>query len=130
MKPPQRIGRYLVFDAFARGGMASVHYGRITGPVGFSRVVAIKRHHPPFAKEPEFVSMIIDEARLAGRIRHPNVVPVLDVVAIPGELLLVMEYIAGLSLGALWQTSIERGRPMPPTIVSSILAGALQGLHA
>src|SRR5262245_33590448 len=130
MKPPQRIGRYLLFDAFARGGMGSVHLGRITGPVGFSRVVAIKRHHPPIAKQPEFVSMIIDEARLAGRIRHPNVVPVLDVVALPGELLLVMEYVAGASLASLWQAAIEAEASIPPKIAAAILAGALVGLHA
>ena len=84
MPAPRRIGRYLLFEAFARGGMGSVHFGRVQGPVGFSRVVAIKRHHPHVAKEPEFVAMLIDEARLAGRVRHPNVVPVIDVVSMPG----------------------------------------------
>ena len=66
----------------ASGGMATVHFGRLLGPVGFSRTVAIKRLHPQFAKDPEFVAMFLDEARLAARIRHPNVVPTLDVVAL------------------------------------------------
>ena len=65
----------------ASGGMATVHIGRLLGPVGFSRTVAIKRLHPQFSADPEFVSMFLDEARLAARIRHPNVVATLDVVA-------------------------------------------------
>ena len=70
----QIIGRYALFDEIAAGGMATVHIGRLLGPVGFSRTVAIKRLHPQFAKDPEFVSMFVDEARVAARIRHPNVV--------------------------------------------------------
>jgi serine/threonine-protein kinase len=130
MSEPNKIGRYLVFEAFARGGMGSVHFGRVLGPVGFSRVVAIKRHHPPVAKEPEFVAMLIDEARLAGRVRHPNVVPVIDVVSLPGELLLVMDYVEGLSLARLWLAAEEHGERVPVRIASSVLVGALQGLHA
>ena len=71
---PQLIGRYALFDEIASGGMASVHLGRLLGPVGFSRVVAIKRMHAHFAKEAEFVWMFVDEARIAARVRHPNVV--------------------------------------------------------
>src|SRR6187200_559261 len=92
---PRVIGRYALFGEIAAGGMATVHVGRLVGPVGFSRTVAIKRLHPQFAKDPEFVAMFLDEARLAARVRHPNVVPVHDVVALEGELFLVMEYVAG-----------------------------------
>jgi len=79
--PPRMLGRYALYEKIASGGMASVHIGRLLGPVGFSRTVAIKRLHPQFAKDPEFAAMFLDEARLAARVRHPNVVPVLDVVA-------------------------------------------------
>src|SRR5687767_796394 len=77
---PRTVGRYVLYGELAAGGMATVHFGRLSGPVGFSRTVAIKRLHPHFAKDPEFVTMFLDEARLCGRIRHPNVVPTLDVV--------------------------------------------------
>ena len=59
----------------ASGGMATVHLGGCSAPAGFARTVAIKRLHPQFAKDPEFVAMFLDEARLAARIAHPNVVP-------------------------------------------------------
>ena len=83
---PRQVGRYVLFGELAAGGMATVHFGRLAGPVGFSRTVAIKRLHPQFAKDPEFVTMFLDEARLCGRIRHPNVVPTLDVVSLQGEI--------------------------------------------
>ena len=124
------VGRYILFGEIAAGGMATVHFGRLNGPVGFSRTVAIKRLHPQFAKDPEFVTMFLDEARLAGRIRHPNVVPTLDVVATEGEIFLVMEYVQGESLARLTRALRTRGAGVPPDIAVTILAGMLHGLHA
>src|SRR5205823_5990943 len=95
------VGRYILHGELASGGMATVHFGRLRGPVGFSRTVAIKRLHPQFAKDPEFVAMFLDEARLAARVRHPNVVHTLDVVSKQDEIFLVMEYVAGESLSRL-----------------------------
>jgi serine/threonine-protein kinase len=110
--------------------MATVHLGRLLGPVGFSRTVAIKRLHAQFAADPEFVSMFLDEARLAARIRHPNVVPTLDVVATGGELFLVMEYVPGESIARLARTLREHNQTLPTRILSAIMAGVLHGLHA
>ena len=110
--------------------MASVHIGRLLGPVEFSRTVAIKRLHPQFARDPEFVAMFLDEARLAARIRHPNVASTLDVVATQGELFLVMEYIQGESLAQLARISNEVGKPVPHDIVRTVMSGVLHGLHA
>ena len=70
------IGRYLLHGVIASGGMATVHVGRLLGAAGFSRTVAIKRLHRHFAADPYFLSMLLDEARIAGRIRHPNAVPI------------------------------------------------------
>src|SRR5512134_2989999 len=92
------IGRYALDAPFARGGMATVHFGRLLGAAGFTKVVAVKRLFPHLAEDPEFSAMLVDEARLAGRIQHPNVAATLDVVSDDGELLVVMEYIEGVSL--------------------------------
>lgn len=124
------IGRYAIFGEIASGGMATVHYGRLVGPVGFSRTVAIKKLHAHFAKDPEFVAMFLDEARLAARIQHPNVVPTLDVVNTGGELFLVMEYVQGETLSRLVRAARDRGEVVPPPVVASILIHALHGLHA
>ena len=61
--------------------MATVHFGKIDAPGGFNRVVAIKRLHPHLAADKAVAALFLDEARLAARIRHANVVPTLDVVA-------------------------------------------------
>lgn len=126
-RAPERLGRYLLFDVIASGGMARVHLGRLEGPVGFSRAVAIKRLHPHLATEREFVAMFMDECKLAARIAHPNVVPVTDVVALPEELFLVMDYVAGESLARL----LKSDRPRPtPAIAAAIAVDMLEGLHA
>ena len=110
--------------------MASVHLGRLLGPAGFARTVAIKRMHPQCAKERDFVAMFVDEARLAARVQHPNVVPTLDVVATRGELFLVMEYVRGESLARLQSEATARNERIPPRVACAIVIGLLQGLHA
>lgn len=110
--------------------MAAVHIGRLIGPVGFSRTVAIKRLHRHLCQDEIFVKMLLDEARLAGRVQHPNVVAMLDVVQEHDEVLLVMEYVAGESLMRLLRLEKAKGRRVPPSIASAILIDSLRGLHA
>src|SRR3954452_15366337 len=74
------VGRYILHRQIARGGMATIHIARLMGDEGFSRIVAAKRLHPEFAEDSEFVAMFLDEARIASKVHHRNVVPVLDVV--------------------------------------------------
>jgi serine/threonine-protein kinase len=124
------IGRYSLFDEIASGGMATVYLGRLAGSGGFARTVAIKSLHAHLAKDPEFVSMFLDEARLAARIRHPNVVPTLDVVASKGEVFLVMEYVQGESLSRLARLQWHRADRIPLPVLLRIMSDVLQGLHA
>ena len=124
------IGRYALFAQIASGGMAAVHLGRLLGQAGFSRTVAIKRLHPHLAEDPEFVSMLLDEAHLAARIRHPNVVSTLDISATDHELLVVMEYVHGESLSRLLSKLRKEGSHVPPAIASALITGVLYGLHA
>ncbi|HEY8041810.1 MAG TPA: serine/threonine-protein kinase [Polyangiaceae bacterium] len=124
------IGRYAIYDEIASGGMATVHLGRLQGSVGFSRTVAIKRLHAHLAKDTEFVKMFLDEARVAARIRHRNVVPTLDVVNADGQLFLVMEYVQGESLARLVRMVRQRGERIAVAIAGAITVGILQGLHA
>jgi hypothetical protein len=127
--PPRVVGRYAVFDLIATGGMASVHFGRLLGAAGFSRTVVIKRLHAQHAGDPEFATMFLDEARVAARIRHPNVVTVIDVAQEEGETLLVMEYVHGESLAYLSRAEGRR-EPGRLQILGNVMAGALAGLHA
>jgi eukaryotic-like serine/threonine-protein kinase len=119
-----------VHDEIAAGGMATVHYGRMLGEAGFSRTVAVKRLHDAFAKDPDFIAMFMDEARLAARIHHPNVVTTLDVVEADGVLVLVMEYLHGETLSRLLRFASRDGEKVPLDIASAIVCDALHGLHA
>ncbi len=110
--------------------MATVYLGRLRGESGFSRTVAIKRLHAHLASNPQFVTMLIDEARLASRIRHPNVVSTVDVVRHQDELLLVMDYVHGESLSKIIEHVKAAGGHVPLPVTGAILSGMLQGLHA
>jgi hypothetical protein len=124
------VGRYAVYDEIASGGMATVHVGRLLGPEGFSRAVAIKRLHAHLAKDPDFVAMFKDEARLAARIAHPNVVATLDIVTDGDELFVVMDYVHGESLLSLLRKLGQLKRRMDVPIACAVVAGVLHGLHA
>jgi serine/threonine-protein kinase len=119
-----------MYGQIAVGGMATVHLGRLTGPAGFSRTVAIKCPHPQYAKDPEFAAMFLDEARLAARVNHPNVVAMLDVVMVDDELFLVMEYVLGASLAHVLRRLGSQGERLPPAVTSTIVGDMLRGLHA
>jgi len=124
------VGRYVLHGEIAHGGMATVHFGRLVGEVGFSRTVAIKCLHAQFAKDPDFKSMFLDEARLCARIRHPNVVPILDVITLEGELFMVMEYVQGETLSRLVRNARNAGKRIPLRVIAAIMTNALEGLHA
>ena len=124
------VERYELLGELATGGMATVYLGRQKGALGFSRTVAIKSMHPQLAKDPAFRAMFIDEAHLTARIRHPNVVPTLDIVQSDSKLLIIMEYVEGVSLSVLLKAAKERDTQLPIGVVTSILHDVLEGLHA
>ena len=129
-RPWRTAGRYAIFDEIASGGMASIYLGRLSGPGGFSRAVAIKRLHPHLAGSQEFAASFLREARLAARVRHPNVVSIIDVFEDQTDVFLVMEFVVGASLSAVLGKLAAEGRQVPCAIASAILVPVLHGLHA
>jgi eukaryotic-like serine/threonine-protein kinase len=127
---PLIIGRYALFDALASGGMATVHLGRLLGSGGLGRTVAVKRLHAHFTTDHDFVTMFMDEARIVARIRHSNVVSMVDVIESTKGLFLVMEYIHGEALSKLLRTCRMKGEQIPIPLVAAILHDVLLGLHA
>ncbi len=127
----RRFGRYEVLTQIASGGMATVYVARAVGVAGFERLVALKVLHPHLAHEEEFLAMFLDEARLAARIRHPNVVPTLDISDSGGDgYFLVMEYVEGDHLGGLLQRAARQGERLPAPVVARVVLDALAGLSA
>jgi serine/threonine-protein kinase len=104
------LGPYEIFEEIASGGMATVHLGRA---LGTDRFVAVKRMHTQFAKDADFRSMFLDEARLCAFVEHENVGRTLDVVDADGELLLILELVHGESLSRLAKQVAARGSRVP-----------------
>src|ERR1700761_3301596 len=107
--PVETIDRYRLVARLGRGGMAEVYPAKLASIGGFERDVALKVLLPSFAAEPEFVEMLLDEARIAGAIDHPNVLQVIDVGRKSEIFYLVMEYVDGRDLRSIAK-SIPGGR--------------------
>ncbi|AKF03034.1 Serine/threonine protein kinase PrkC, regulator of stationary phase [Sandaracinus amylolyticus] len=124
------LGRYRLVQRLAQGGMATVYLARQEGPGGFERPVAIKVVHAHLAREPRFATMFLDEARLTGRLHHPNVCAVVDFGEDAAQLYLAMEYLHGETFASVIRRGARDGGALPPAIVARILADAARGLHA
>ena len=110
--------------------MATVHLAVVEGAAGFSREVAMKLLHPHLAEEPGLVERFLVEARIAAQLRHPNIVPVIDVAEDPRGVYLVMDFVEGNSLAGLLKTAQQRAERLPTPVWVRILCDALAGLHA
>jgi serine/threonine-protein kinase len=98
--------------------MAEAYKARTTGPSGFERTVVIKRIHPDYSDDPEFVSMFVAEARILGLLHHANVVQVYDFGEADDNLFLVLEFVDGPSIGKVMKRLVGAKRTMPPAIAA------------
>ena len=126
---PTRLGKYAITGLIASGGMATVFVARQQGAAGFERLVAIKVCYEHLRQNAAFASMFLEEARLAARIRHPNVVATLDVND-GRPMYLVMEYVEGGSLSSLISAVRRRRERIPTSVALRILMDMLAGLSA
>ncbi|MBI2893010.1 MAG: serine/threonine protein kinase [Deltaproteobacteria bacterium] len=126
----ERVGRYEVLAEIAHGGMAAVYRVRLRGPGGFSRLFAMKVLLPHLSGDRNFVSMFLDEARIASAVRHANVVQVFELGEEPGLPYLVMELLQGHALGAVSHRARLADSVPPLGLWLEILAQAAEGLHA
>ncbi|MBN1654484.1 MAG: protein kinase [Deltaproteobacteria bacterium] len=127
----KRLGRYEVLARIASGGMAVIYIARSVGVAGFERLFAIKVLHAHLAHEHDFVAMFLDEARLAAKIRHTNVLSAIDVSDLhDSEYYLVMDYIEGDHLGALLKNTSQIDQRIPARDALRVVVDALNGLAA
>jgi len=124
-----RLGRYRLGARLGLGGAASVYLARLDGPHDFGRMLAVKIIHEHLAEEPEFVSMFLDEANLAVRLQHPNLVHVYELGHEGTSLFLAMEYLHGQTFATVLRALAERGKRLPFDVIAWIGAQAAEGLH-
>src|SRR4051794_24921854 len=103
------VGRYRLIAEVARGGMGIVYIAAAHGPAGFSKLVALKELRPDLVDDPEFLTMFLEEARMAARLNHPNIVQTNDVSDCNGRHFIAMEYLEGRSLYQVLKRFQRRG---------------------
>ncbi|MBK8251242.1 MAG: serine/threonine protein kinase [Polyangiaceae bacterium] len=122
--------RYELLAPVAQGGMAVVWVARVVGKLGLEKLYAVKTILPHLSGDPAFRTMFLDEAKIASRIRHPNVVALEDLGEENGQLYMALEWVHGDALNRLSADVKSRGASIPPNILLRILADACAGLHA
>jgi len=123
------IGKYRLIAKVGRGGMAGVYLAVARGPVGFNKLVVIKRLLPQFVEEDAVREMFLDEARLAARLNHPNVVQTFEVNEHRDTYYIAMEYLEGQSLRSFAREMKRRKERIPPNFAARIIADVLKGLE-
>jgi serine/threonine-protein kinase len=124
-----RLGRYELIARLAVGGMAEVYLARHGELSGFKTLVVVKKVLPHLAENPEFISMFLDEARIASLLDHPNVVRIVEVGRAENDYFLAMELVQGKPLASLIRRATERKQPLDPKLAALIMAQVAAGLH-
>jgi hypothetical protein len=122
------LGKYELSKKIATGGMAEVWLARQTGPEGFKRSLVVKRILPHLADDPQFVQMLLNEAKIAARLTHPNIAQIYDLGLANGEPFIAMELVRGRNLGRLIRKSWSRGYWIAQAISLRIVADCCEAL--
>ncbi|MBI2212782.1 MAG: TonB family protein [Acidobacteria bacterium] len=127
-----RFGQYTLLEKIATGGMAEVWKARMKGVEGFQKTVAIKKILPHMSDNEEFVTMFVDEAKLAAQLNHNNIIHIYDLGRITNSYYIAMEFIDGDDLKSILKRGVEVGQPMAPELalfIASKVAAALDYAH-
>jgi serine/threonine-protein kinase len=128
--PGEPFGRYTLHQLLGTGGMAEVFLASYDLGGGFEKLVVLKRILGHLSRDARFIAMFVSEARLAARIRHPNVVQIHDLGQLADRHFIVMEYVQGWDLSWLLHFARRVGRPFPLHIAAAICAQVAAGLDA
>jgi serine/threonine protein kinase len=125
------FGKYRLLVELGSGGMADVFLAVAEGPegLGFSKLLVVKRLRSNLADDPEFIAMLVDEARIAGRLNHPNVVQTIEIGNVGKQYFIAMEYLDGQPLHRILARSQRIGQPLEAGLHYGIITEVLAGLH-
>src|SRR5437868_4680714 len=122
------LGGYRLLSQLAVGGMAEIYVAKAAGASGWEKLVALKVIHPNFSQDPEFVQMLVDEAKLSVQLQHANIVQTFDLGRIDEQYYIAMELIDGIDLYKLLRQASEREIDFPPEIAAFIAQETCNGL--
>ncbi|MDB4968452.1 MAG: serine/threonine protein kinase [Myxococcales bacterium] len=127
---PRPFGKYILLRQLAIGGMAEVYLARQSGPAGFEKECVIKRILPSLAADQQFVNMFLDEARIAARLSHPNIVQIFDLGSIgESDYFLAMEHVHGVDMQQIEEAEAARGGRIPLAVAVRIASNVAEGLE-
>jgi serine/threonine protein kinase len=129
LAPGDKLGKYEVIRQIAVGGMAELYLARTLGIEGFEKLVVLKRILPQYGSNASFVTMFLNEARLAATLHHPNIAQVYDIGLDDGDYFFAMEYVHGEDLDHISMASEEQGVPLSMDAALTLVAGLCAGLH-
>jgi eukaryotic-like serine/threonine-protein kinase len=126
---PPRLGRYELITRIGHGGMAEVQLALQRGPAGFEKLVVVKLIHENLASQKASVDMLLDEARIAALVKHPNVVDIYDLGEADGRYFIAMEYLEGEPLLAVLRAGRD-GERLDVLSTARLIADTAEGLDA
>ena len=128
MKKPIPFGKYLLLERVNVGGMAEVFKAKAFGVEGFERLVAVKRILPSIAEDQEFITMFIDEAKIAVQLTHANVAQIFDLGKVSDSFFIAMEFVRGKDLRAIFDRVRKRGETVPVPMACYCIMKVCEGL--
>jgi serine/threonine protein kinase len=125
----KRFGKYILLDRISSGGMADVYRAKLVGIRGFAKTIAIKRIHPHLAERRRFLRMFTDEAKIAARLVHPNIVQIYDLGEEEGVPYIAMEYVGGRDLYRVVKRLVAMKKECPWSLATRVMAEVCDGLY-
>src|SRR5437763_2044041 len=127
---PKPFGKYVLLRQLAVGGMAEVYLARASGPAGFEKECVIKRILPSLSTDKQFVQMFLDEARIAARLSHPNIVQIFELGEVgPRDFFLAMEHVNGVDLQQIEDAAEARSELVPLPVAVRLISNVAEGLE-
>ena len=124
----ENYGEYQLIKKLATGGMAQIYLARQQGLEGFEKLLVVKRILPHLAENEDFIKMFLDEARIAARLNHPNIVQIFNLGSQDDTFFIAMEYIHGEDVRRVWKRADQAGKDLPVPMVCRIIMDAAAGL--
>src|SRR6476660_3913984 len=128
LKKPIQFGKYYLLDRINVGGMAEVWRAKAFGVEGFERLLAVKRILPNIAEDEEFITMFIDEAKIAVQLQHANIAQIFDLGEVDDIFFIALEYVNGRDLRSIFDRMRSKGEALPIALACHVMMQVCEGL--
>lgn len=125
---PKQFGKYYLLEKLAVGGMAEIYKAKTFGVDGFEKLLVIKRILPHCSADKDFITMLVDEAKLSVALSHANIVQVYDLGKVGNDYFISMEYINGVNLRDVMYRCREQNKKVPEEVTVYIASEICKGL--